>query len=44
MGPAILLVVLVQACAVVLSFTLPKDRRVSRWFYVSSLLPWFQSH
>jgi hypothetical protein len=37
MGPAILLIVLVQACAVVLSFTLPKDRRVSRWFYVPSL-------
>jgi hypothetical protein len=37
MGPAILLIALVQACAVVLSFTLPKDRRVSRWFYVPSL-------
>ena len=37
MGAAILLIVLVQACAVVLSFTLPKDRRVSRWFYVPSL-------
>jgi hypothetical protein len=37
MGPAILLIVLAQACAVVLSFTLPKDPRVSRWFYVPSL-------
>ena len=37
MGAAILLIVLVQACAVVLSFTLPKDGRVSRWFYVPSL-------
>jgi len=37
MVPAFLLIVLVQACAVVLSFTLPKDRRVSQWFYVPSL-------
>jgi len=37
MVPAILLIVLGQACAVVLSFTLPKDRRVSQWFYVPSL-------
>ena len=37
MGAAVALVVLIQACAVVLSFTLPKDRRVSRWFYVPSL-------
>jgi len=34
---AVGLVILVQLCAVVLSFTLPKDRRVSRWFYVPSL-------
>jgi len=31
------LIVLVQACAVVLSFTVRKDRRLVRWFYVPSL-------
>jgi len=37
MASAVVLIVLAQACAVVLSFTVPKDRRVSRWFYVPSL-------
>jgi len=37
----IALIVLVQACAFVVSFTVPKDRRVVRWFYVPSLaLAW----
>ena len=35
---AVGLIILVQACAVVLSFTVPKDRRVVRWFYVPSLV------
>jgi hypothetical protein len=41
MGAAVAIIVLTQACAVVLSFTLPKDRRVSKWFYAPSLaLAW----
>lgn len=37
MAGAVALILFAQACAIVLSFTLPKDRRVSRWFYIPSL-------
>jgi FtsH-binding integral membrane protein len=37
MGVVVVLIILAQACAVVFSFTVPKDRRVVRWFYVPSL-------
>jgi hypothetical protein len=40
MGAAVALVVLIQACAVVLSFTLPKDRRVSRCYVPSLAIAW----
>ena len=38
MGTVVVIVVLLQACAMVLSFVLPKDSHVSRWLYVPSLL------
>jgi FtsH-binding integral membrane protein len=34
---AVLLVILLHVSAIVISFTAPKDRRVSRWFYAPAL-------
>ena len=38
MGAIVVAIVVLQACAIVFSFTVPKDRRVSRWFYGPSLV------
>ena len=38
MGTVVVMLVLAQACAMVLSFTVRKDRRMSRWLYGPSLL------
>jgi hypothetical protein len=32
------LLILAQVCVMVLSFTMPKDSRVSRWLYAPSLI------
>src|SRR4051812_23124311 len=38
MGTVVVMIVLVQACAMLLSFTVAKSRRVSWWLYAPSLL------
>jgi hypothetical protein len=38
MGTVVVILVLAQACAMVFSFTVRKDRRMSRWLYAPSLL------
>lgn len=38
MGAVLAMLMLAQVLAMVLSFTVPKDNRVSRWLYVPSLL------
>ncbi len=38
MSAVVVMIILAQACVMVLSFTVPKDRRVSRWLYAPSLV------